>query len=598
MVVLQTMLTAARLLGFLCSVVGYVLLARKKLGARIRYSWAFVLSSIACVVYFGGLVRLLMPVTWAVFAGGLGLFLYYMLRKRLSVVFNWQAVNTINAVFVVVLVVLVVSLWGARFVHYDNFSHWGLVVKYMLVTDHFPDAGAAIIDFKTYPLGTSAFLYYFCKIVGHTEGLMLVGQALLILACFFAMFSVVWDRRRLLLSAFLGFCFALMSFFNIAIRINNLLVDFLLPCLALAAVATMSMHRYQFNKMCLFAAPMLGLLVVTKNSGLFFAAICYGYFLYLALHARKYGGAKRLPRVLAALGVIVLTLCPFFAWQLHTKLTFGGVASKHTMSMENFDKVYAEKTPAIVGEITEKYLGAVFNLTNLATLGILVLNVVVVAAWLIGRFGFKKKWRLLYGLIALDIAVILYYVGIWAMFILTMPTEEALILAGFERYASSMVVFFIGALALFTAVDMEKSMYVQQGAQRDYKAFKTRLRKTAYQYATLALLCLMAVILLSEINGMNSMKEDYPASLPARVQAVTGDNWQGEDGARYLVYAPDTDSQVTNNYLRYVSRYYLFAPNVDAVSSLEGEDMDALLAGYDYLVVVEDGPLAPGVYPV
>lgn len=608
----QLAITILRLIAFFLSVLGYVLFAHIELRARFRYSFIFVLSSISCVIYFSGLVGLLEPATWVVFAGGIILLLVYVIKKQLSTMFNWKAVNVLNIVFGLALVILVVSLLNARFIHYDNYSHWGVVVKYMLLNDSFPDASSAIIDFKTYPLGSSSYLYYFCKIVGGSQGLMLVGQAILILACFFAMFSVVWDRRRLMLPALLGLFLSLMSIFNISIRINTLLVDFLLPSLALAAIGIMVMHRYHFKRMCIFITPILALLSVTKNSGLFFSAICFGYLIYIALRSKKYRApTKRWARVLAALLVISLTLSTFLAWQVHSGKTFEGENSKHTMSMDNFEEVYTDKTPEIISEITDKYVSEVFSLQSQATMAILLFNVAAVAAYLIARLGFKKRWKLLNWLIALDIAVVVYYVGIYAMFILTMPVDEALILAGFERYASSMVIFFIGALAMCACVDVEKSMFKPLGAQRDYRAFKTRTSKSMYQNASMLFLCLMAVTLLSEINGMNSMKNDYPTSLPVVVEEITGDNWLQVDESRYLFYASDTDRQISDYFLQYIGRYYLFAPEVDAVSSIDADSFEAKLNEYDYFVIIETDAAVnkqfrrrfgrnaePGIYPV
>jgi predicted amidohydrolase len=37
-----------------------------------------------------------------------------------------------------------------EFVHYDNFSHWAVVVKSMLIENQIPTAASAIIDFKSY----------------------------------------------------------------------------------------------------------------------------------------------------------------------------------------------------------------------------------------------------------------------------------------------------------------------------------------------------------------------------------------------------------------------------------------------------------------
>ena len=172
--------------------------------------------------------------------------------------------------------------------HYDNFSHWAVVVKYMLVTDRIPDAASAIIDFKSYPLGSSSFLYYVWRIVGNGEGVMLVAQAMLLFASFYAVFGAIRDQKRFLLAALLGLGCSAMAYFNISIRINNLLVDFLLPALALAVIGVLLVERKKFFTACLAVLPVLGLLTIVKNTGIFFAllGICV-----LALSLRS--GAKR-----------------------------------------------------------------------------------------------------------------------------------------------------------------------------------------------------------------------------------------------------------------------------------------------------------------
>src|SRR5699024_372283 len=110
-------------------------------------------------------------------------------------------------------------------IHYDNFSHWSIVLKLMLSTDSFPTLDSQLIDFKNYPLGVSAFLYYICLFAGNSESIMLIAQGLLIFSCFYAMFGIISEKKRFLLYAFLGLGLSFLSLFNITIRINNLLVD-------------------------------------------------------------------------------------------------------------------------------------------------------------------------------------------------------------------------------------------------------------------------------------------------------------------------------------------------------------------------------------
>lgn len=45
---------------------------------------------------------------------------------------------------------------GRMFVWYDNFSHWALVVKNMLLTDRFPTFLDTRIIFQEYPMGSAS----------------------------------------------------------------------------------------------------------------------------------------------------------------------------------------------------------------------------------------------------------------------------------------------------------------------------------------------------------------------------------------------------------------------------------------------------------
>lgn len=522
---------------------------------------------------------------YTLFGVGIALFVYYAIKKRLGIVFNLSELNITNVLFCVALGITFASLIHVRYMHYDNFSHWGLVVKNMLITDAIPNASSAIIDFKTYPLGSSSFVYYFCRIVGNSEGIMLIGQALIIFACFYAMFGVIRDPKRLMPASLLALCCACMTFYNISIRINNLLVDFLLPLLALTAIAIMVIYRRDFKRAALLSVPVLAMLVATKNSGVFFAAMALAFLLYLAIKARKWSNTKRGKTLLVCVISIALVLLPLIIWNVHTSREFSGVLSKHTMSVDNFNEMYAEKTPEIISQIAKTFADAVFDLNSLATSGILIFNIVALAVYLLARFAAKKKWLLLRALIAIDITIIIYYAGILAMFLFTMPTAEALILAGFERYASSVVIFMIGALDICAVYDIENSFYIQQGEKRDYMAFKSIWTKNIYQTVTMVFAAVMAVIILSEFNGMTVQNEEYAESLPAHVQEVVGDNWDALNENRYLVYATDTDRQISDYYVQYVMRYMLYAPEVDAI--FDAETFVNQLKEYDYFILLE-----------
>ena len=73
--------------------------------------------------------------------------------------------------------------------HYDNFSHWALIVKSMSLTNSFPSFKTDVIMFTSYPPGSAVFIYYFIKLVGVTESNAIFAQILLILASITTIFN-------------------------------------------------------------------------------------------------------------------------------------------------------------------------------------------------------------------------------------------------------------------------------------------------------------------------------------------------------------------------------------------------------------------------
>jgi len=604
-------LTVLRLVAFLLSAAGYVAVARAYWKISSRASYIFVFSAEALVMYFAGLAGVLSYAAYALFGLGIVLFIALLINKKIALAFNVSSLSAINIAFVAVFGAIVASLINTYFVHYDNFSHWAVVVKYMLVTNHIPDATSAIIDFKSYPLGSSSFLYYVGRIVGNSEGVMLVGQAILLFASFYAVFGAIRDQKRFLLAALLGLGCSTMAFFNISIRINNLLVDFLLPALALAAIGILLVERKKFSTACLAVLPVLALLTIVKNTGIFFALLGYGFLIYRSIQFQN-ADQKMRPFFWGALGIILLSLVPLVLWNVHTSAAFPANTSKFSYDFQTLSSFTLNKTAAQIQYIVQLFLYTATSLSQLTTLGFVLFNGVAIAAYLVARLVFHKKWKLLKTLLVLDLAVVLYYGGILAMYILSMPLDEALRLAGFERYASSMILFLIGAVSMRATMDVEDSFYRQQGEQRDYRAFYSLTSKNIYQMATVLFSLASGLILLSELNGMNSIKASYPESMPARVAAVTGDNWHTPDNdTRYLVYSSDQNNEVTSYELAYDARYFLFASQVDAVSSFADDTFMNQIQTYDKFVILESTPVIrvymrkhanlpgdPGIYDV
>ncbi|WP_336763294.1 hypothetical protein [Paenibacillus sp. USHLN196] len=580
LIMLQLVMGVLLIFSFL----GYMQFVRKALSLRWEFIPVFVFSSVACLVFLSGLAGQLFTGSLVILIVGVLLYggmLLLGLRRGTSFrsSFSLFQFSFLAGTFVFLLV-----LFQNQLTHYDNFSHWAIVLKQMLSTDAFPTPDSSLIDFKNYPLGTSSFIYYVCRFMGHSQSVMLLAQGLLIFSCFYAMFGIVSEKKRFLLYAFLGLGLSTLSFFNLTIRITNLLVDFLLPIYALAILAVVYQYRNEIKKACLVVLPLAGLLTIIKSTGVIFAAIGLIFLVYTWL---KQGQKFSWKTALAVVGTICGALIPYFGWSWRMATVFQGIDNKFDVATTG---IQAGKTSEQMREILWLFLKSSTDLTTRPVIGIVLFQLIAIAASVFAVVVLKKKWNLWKALIALDVVLLLYYAGILALYLFSMPLDEAIVLAGFERYASSIVVLFAGGLVLCAAIDLERSFHYRIGEVPDYQAFKTVESKGHYQKGIIGCMAVAATILLSEYNGIVSIAQSYDTTLPYKIHAVTGDRWyQGgqEDTNRYLFYASDRDQQVTNYYMQYVGKYFLYAPHVDGIVLFYEDNMDNLLSGYDYLVVVE-----------
>ncbi|MCU6710485.1 hypothetical protein M6D81_17475 [Paenibacillus sp. J5C_2022] len=575
------------LLVFSC--LGYMLLVRKKLSLPWEFIPVFVFSSIACIVFLGGLAGQLFSVSLAVLILGLlvyAVIAFHWMQKSAAISFRFSF-SIFHVAFLLGSSVFLLMLLQNKLTHYDNFSHWAIVLKVMLSTDAFPTPAADLIDFKNYPLGVTSFLYYICRFAGHGQSVMLLAQGLLIFSGFYAVFGIISERRRFLLYAFLGLGLSTLSFFNITIRITNLLVDFLLPVYALAIFAVVYRYRDELTRACIIILPLAGLLAVMKSTGIIFAAVGLTYLIYTWLTHWSKPVRKNM---LAVAGLLCGAFLPYFGWSWRMSTVFHGVENKFDVSSSGLQNMDQAKTAEQLQDIVSLFLKSGTDLTTRPAMGIVAFELLAIAASIIAAVVFKKKWHLWKVLLALNLVLLLYYAGILGLYLYSMPLDEAIRLAGFERYASSIVVLFVGGLVMCATVDLERSFHVQIGDVSGYRAFKSVKTKGYYQKGIMACTAVAIIVLLSEYNGILTIAKSYESTLPYQIQTVTGDRWYEsgrEDNSKYLLYATDTDEQITSYYMQYVGKYYLYAPSVDGICCFYEDNMDNLLGGYDYLVVVE-----------
>lgn len=413
----------------------------------------------------------------------------------------------------------------------------------------------------------------------------MIGQFALILSCIYAMFSVVRDSSRILIIAMLFNIIAVFNHFNKAIRVNNLLVDFLLPLLALAGIAGIYKMRNNLKAMSIYTLLVVSALTLVKSSAIFFAVIILVYYLYESIRHlfREKGKFKS---SLLVLMTSILSFMPIWLWNILVKANFP--VTKHEVSETSYQEIFQAKDETITHQITDLFIGTIRSLSTVSTQGILLVQVMMIGAYIIIRWVIGRKNSILWQLALINIITIIYYIGIYAMFLFSMPTEEALCLAGFGRYASSIVIMALGLAGMFLARQIDYAFYEQRIDYRNFKSYKTIKTKKLYQYTSIFLLFSSVLLIVSESSGLLYNDVNYQTSAAGEITSITGNHMTLND-ERYLIVTPNKE-EVENYFVGFFGKYWLYSPNVDGREdfNMSLTEFRNLIASYDKILILED----------
>ena len=273
------MMLLLRLLLFVISTVGTFELIRKVSGDEVNIYFLPSLTAAiqVCVLFLAGLLNLLPEAVYGLYLVGIVGFIYSVCKNK-SLAFLKSYINPGYILTFALLLIFAVYLRGKVFTDYDNFSHWGLVVKRMLETNRYPNFKDTLIQFQEYPLGSSTYIYYFTKLTRTSESFQMLAQTYIMLAAVLPLYSF-GKKNHFAISI------AVVSFTNYVllynIKITELYVDTLLPLVGICGLLFAYQHCKEGRSVMLcFAAFYMVEIIQIKNSGVFFVALIVIYLLH------------------------------------------------------------------------------------------------------------------------------------------------------------------------------------------------------------------------------------------------------------------------------------------------------------------------------
>ena len=376
-------------------------------------------------LFLAGLLNLLPEVTMGLYLVGFAGILYSLYKEK-SISFLKPYINVGYAVSLILLAIFAVYLRGKVFAHYDNFSHWALVVRRMLTVNRYPNFEDTLITFQAYPLGSATYIYYFAKLISTSESVQMLAQSYMMLAAVLPLFSFAEKNR-------VAAAIVVVSFVNYIllynVKITNLLVDTLLPLVGICGLLFTYLHcKTDARTPLYFSAFYMVQLVQIKNSGIFFAALIAILLFVSAWKKKEY---------LHGIICVALPIASLILWQKHCKYVYSSAAvSKHAMTVENFESVFGKKTQEDIMLIFSslfKHAVSYKEVWIAVGIGALIGALILLVRKELGKMFLKVA------VFSLVIYVV-YQLGTLAMYIFSMPRGEAIRLGGIERYTKTILV--------------------------------------------------------------------------------------------------------------------------------------------------------------
>ena len=334
--------------------------------------------------------------------------------------------------------------------------------------------------------------------------------------------------------------------------------------------------------------PAMAAVILIKNSGLLFAVLNMCYLLHLLVKSRKTTGKTSdykktrntvLISIAVALGALVL-------WKAHTDYVFPYVVTKHSMSLYYFYRSFLNKSLGDIGVIGGLMFRKLMDIRVHSTMMIALLNAGMLISYLVQKLALKRRARgTLAAWIIANGLFILYFVALFGMYIFSMPITESVILAGFDRYMNTILIYILGVIVIGVINDYDDI------AQSELTAVKQKRRQIGFAaISSIVLIVLGAALIHFDFSWFyRSFKKE--GTLPQLLTPVVEENLgPSYVNTKFALYVSD-DYPDDDDYFFFVAQYRLFpVPNPKIYISLdEEEDFASALQRYDeLLVLVED----------
>lgn len=549
---------------------GYCLYLKSR-EVEMAFTPIIVTSSIGVVIFLAGILNI-MP--YAVFIISMGGVICWVLSKPIRMIKS-TCVSTRDyicmAFFTGCSLLLAFRLHGTKAMHYDNFSHWLTVVIEMLKSDRIPNFESELIRFQGYPTGSAGFCYYVCKIIGDSESVAIWAQAVLLIACACVMFAFVkkvdiYSSTMILLTTL----YCLIA----NIQITELLVDTLISMLGIASLAVISYYKRDLKRATLLSLPIQIFLIAVKNSGILFLLLNVSFFICISIISEmkdnnkiNYGNIVKHTSLNLGIPLSIL-----FIWTKHVEYVFvDGTSSPHSLTIDNYKNILGGKTVEDIKLILQTFVQRFFSLNK--GVFVVIISIVILGMVYVGYKNYlaKNDKSVILAMVGVALAYLGFMMILALMYLISMPYDEAIRLAAYERYEKQILIWIVGAVVIFALC---------------YADFRSAIK--GVRISKVIIVGLMVCLILFERGQVSNVfikKDLYSGSKRERLENIK-DMYNLPEGQKYYIYGESIMSD--SNYTYFIGRFVFWTNEIVACGSDSLWDYKGIIENFDYFIIMEE----------
>lgn len=369
---------------------------------------------------------------------------FFILEKHDKQVMKKLYTSTGVLYFFIIITFAITFSSKMKFVNWDEFSHWGLVVKNMYALDKFGNVAEATTLFKGYPPAMALFQYFMVVCFGEfNEGIIYSSNIYFQLS----LFSFLVKSRNKITNSIISFTFVVLSLIFISLgAYTSIYVDLTLGTLSAYILCYgLNGKKYDSKK------------IITLSTALFVLSLvkATGFSLGIMISIILFCDIVIIKEIKLKIGYLILSsIIGKYSWDFYTKIMSNFTGAWRGISNFTFSKFcdfwinnkgipyQFETKKNFINQLSQEIYtinigDSLIKLSFIKWVLIFVIIGIILCAFE-KNIERKRKLNVIAGLFIIGI---IYTISLLNLYVFTFSEYEAIRLASFSRYLETFIMF-------------------------------------------------------------------------------------------------------------------------------------------------------------